>query len=376
MDAPNALAAPLWQDMELYYDEAANHGVSLATLSGGATAIIEYDNLRFFEDADASGGSIDMEVFAFAGSNDLVFAYDNVTGGIVDGPLTIGAENWDGTAATALVNNADASAVIEDDTVVCLTFEEPVFDPAEFTYQVTVDAGTAIGTELVNEAEHTVDNPGAQPAVASDTVTVGKRTSATTLALNPTSINTGGSTSATATVTSSSATKPAGLVEFLIGGAVKATGTLDAAGKATATLSGFATTGTFPVTARYVGDGVTTESTSAPVNLVVSVTQPPAKVKPTITIKTKDKVEVGTKPKVKIVVSAPGVTPTGKVEVTVKSGDKTKTYKATLDADGKVKLELKKAKKVGKLKVKVAYSGDAAVESGTAKTTIKVVEKK
>ena len=78
----------------------------------------------------------------------------------------------------------------------------------------------------------------------------------------------------------------------------------------------------------------------------------------------------------KIIVTAPGVTPTGKVEVTVKSGDKTKTYKATLDADGKVKLTLKKAKKVGKLKVKVAYSGDAAVESGTAKTTIKVVPKK
>ena len=93
MDAPNALAAPLWQDMQLYYNEAANHGVSLATIGGGAAAIVEYDNIRFFGDADESEGSADVEVFAFAGSNDLVFAYDNVTGGIVDGPLTIGTEN-------------------------------------------------------------------------------------------------------------------------------------------------------------------------------------------------------------------------------------------------------------------------------------------
>ena len=48
----------------------------------------------------------------------------------------------------------------------------------------------------------------------------GVEDSSTTLALNPTSINTGGTTAATATVTSASATMPTGQVQFLVGGAV------------------------------------------------------------------------------------------------------------------------------------------------------------
>jgi len=91
-------------------------------------------------------------------------------------------------------------------------------------------------------------------------------------------------------------------------------------------------------------DPTATVTSSSPTKLVVSTVEPPAKVKPTIKVKTKKKIEVGTRPKMKVVVSAPGVTPSGKVTVKVKSGKKTKTYRVMLNEDGKAKLKLKRAK--------------------------------
>lgn len=77
----------------------------------------------------------------------------------------------------------------------------------------------------------------------------------------------------------------------------------------------------------------------------------------------------------KVVVSAPGVTPSGKVTVTAKLGKKTKTYRVMLNKFGRAKLRLERAKQPGKLKVQVAYAGDAAVLAGKKKVTIRVVRK-
>ncbi|SDS11155.1 S8 family serine peptidase [Jiangella sp. DSM 45060] len=168
---PNNVAALLWQDMQVVYDQAANSGVTLARTTGGAAGIIEYDDLRLAGDPTGAQGTYDMEAIIQSGSNDLVFAYDNVTGPLA-GPITIGTENAAGTSATALVNAGSAAGVIADDTVVCANYAGPDLDPVVITYDVTVDADVADGTVLTNSAVHVTDNPGAQEVTVSDSVTV------------------------------------------------------------------------------------------------------------------------------------------------------------------------------------------------------------
>ena len=52
--------------------------------------------------------------------------------------------------------------------VVCATYAEPKADAARrFTYQVKVDADAHERQQLVNEAVHTTNDPGAKPASAS-----------------------------------------------------------------------------------------------------------------------------------------------------------------------------------------------------------------
>ncbi|WP_069110503.1 S8 family serine peptidase [Jiangella alba] len=169
-DRPNNVAAMLWQDMEIVYDQAANSGVSVAT-AGADLAVVEYDDLRLAGDPTGAQGTYDMEAFLLTGSNDLVFAYDNVTGPLA-GPITIGTENAAGTSATALVNAGSAAGVITNGTVVCASYAGPDLDPVVITYDVTVDGDVADGTVLTNSAVHVTDNPGAQEVTVSDSVTV------------------------------------------------------------------------------------------------------------------------------------------------------------------------------------------------------------
>ena len=205
-----------------------------------------------------------------------------------------------------------------------------------------------------------------------------KERSEVSLSLNPDSIQTGGTTAATATVFTAGEDPASGHVEFWAGTRLAGSGQIDATGKATATLSGFTAAGTIPVTAKYLGDA--TARWPAPRRRSTWWSPPPGqptpKVKPVITLVAPETVKVGKKPKVKIIVSAPKVTPSGKVTVTTKLGGESKTYEVMLDANGQAKLKLKKVREVGTLKVNVAYAGDAAVEPGTAKTTIEVVKKK
>ena len=44
-DAPNAIAAPLWQNMKVVYNKQANHGISLGVSQDGSILVIEFDNI-------------------------------------------------------------------------------------------------------------------------------------------------------------------------------------------------------------------------------------------------------------------------------------------------------------------------------------------
>ena len=243
--------------------------------------------------------------------------------------------------------------------------------------QVRVDGDVHERQKLVNEAVHTTDDPGAKPVSASSTVVVkgASERSEVALSINPDRIETGQTTTAAATVFNAGETVASGTVEFWAGTRLAGTGTLDATGKATATLGGFTAAGTIPLTAKYTGGPGILGSTSAPVNLVVSAPgQPAPKVQSKLTVDAPKEITKGKKAKVKITVAAPKVTPTGTVKVTVKGAVKKKTYTLTLDEFGMAKLTLAKAKKVGKIKVKVEYLGDAAVLGSTKKLKIRVVK--
>lgn len=370
---PNNVAAGMWRDGQVFYDQAANSGVSLASAAGGTVKVIEWDNLGGW---NAPGDSLDMQVFAFADSNDLVWAYNDIKADLSE--VTIGTENADGTNGQALVNQADATTAITNGTVVCMTYESPVSEATSFSYQVTVDGDVHERQRLVNEVVHTTSDPGAKPASTTQTVVVkgASERSEVALAINPNRIETGQTTTATATVFSAGETAATGAVEFWAGDRLAGTGTLDAAGRATATLSGFATAGTIPVTAKYLGDAGNLASTSAPVNLVVSAPGAPApKVKSRLDVDAPKVIKKGKKAKLKIAVFAPKVVPSGMVEVTVKGALEKKTWTLTLNEYGKARLTLPKATKVGKIKVKVEYLGDAAVLGSKDRLKIKVVKK-
>jgi hypothetical protein len=99
-------------------------------------------------------------------------------------------------------------------------------------------------------------------------LTIGQGTAAAVLAssLNPS--NYGQSVTFTATLTGPNAT-PTGTVTFLDGATTIGTGTLDASGKATMSISSLVV-GTHPITAQYGGDTNFGAVTSAPVSQVVN----------------------------------------------------------------------------------------------------------
>jgi hypothetical protein len=121
-EGPNGLAAVLWQDMEIVYDQAANKGVSLAAATDGSLIVIEFDDVRL-TNAPNSGYDMEMvmrrKVSDAPGAYEIVYAYDNLRGPL-DGPLTIGVENAAGDSGVALVNKGSAEQVISDGLMVCL----------------------------------------------------------------------------------------------------------------------------------------------------------------------------------------------------------------------------------------------------------------
>lgn len=164
---PNNLAAMLWQDMEIVYDQATNKGVSLAS-AGASLHIIEYDNVQIWGDPTST---YDFEIVHYhvvddtPGYYEFVFAYDNINGPLDES--TIGTENSDGTAATQYAYN---NANFANGHMVCFDLVTPS-TTHEITFQVTVDEGM-YDFLLENEVEHDNDSLGTLPELASALVTV------------------------------------------------------------------------------------------------------------------------------------------------------------------------------------------------------------
>ena len=171
-DAPNNVAALLWQDYEIFYDAALNHGVSLAT-AGANVAIIEYDDLQPFGGGDSIG---DMEIVLSRAVDDtpgfyeIVMAYDNLNA--LPPIATIGLEDASGTRAAPFLNLGDPSAVLSDGLMICYDLQGAA-NPVEITYQVTIDENEELcDSTLTNSVAHNTDNPGGMEAIASADVTV------------------------------------------------------------------------------------------------------------------------------------------------------------------------------------------------------------
>lgn len=172
---PNNVLAAFWQDLEIFYDQAQNHGVSLATAGApGGLVLVEYDDVQFW---GGSADTFDFEIIVSRavdntpGAYEIVYAFDNLNGDL-SGPLTIGVENAAGDDAVALVNNDSAEGVLSNGFMVCFDYVGPMFDPVFISYEAQVGYGVEPGTELTNMAVHNTDNPGSQAAEVSTTVTV------------------------------------------------------------------------------------------------------------------------------------------------------------------------------------------------------------
>ena len=140
-------------------------------------------------------------------------------------------------------------------------------------------------------------------------LTVGQGTGTAVLAssLNPS--NYGQSVTFTATLTGPD-TIPTGTVTFLDGATTIGTGTLDATGKATMTISSLVV-GSHPITAQYGGDGNFAPVTSAPVSQTVNAVAATVSVVSSINPST-----YGQSVNFTVTVTGAGATPTGTVAVT------------------------------------------------------------
>jgi len=140
-------------------------------------------------------------------------------------------------------------------------------------------------------------------------LTVGQGTGTAVLAssLNPS--NYGQSVTFTATLTGPD-TIPTGTVTFLDGATTIGTGTLDATGKATMTISSLVV-GSHPITAQYGGDGNFAPVTSAPVSQTVNAVAATVSVVSSINPST-----YGQSINFTVTVTGAGATPTGTVAVT------------------------------------------------------------
>ncbi len=162
-DLPNALAAILWQDMEIVY--AVNtKGVSIAT-AGPDVHIIEYDDVQV---KGIPTSTYDFEivythtVYDDPGWYEIVFAYDNIIGPL--NASTIGVENAGGLEAAPYAYN---DANFTDGHMVCFDLYRPA-STVTITFQVVVDE--LLAATLTNTAVHDNSALGSLPEEASVTI--------------------------------------------------------------------------------------------------------------------------------------------------------------------------------------------------------------
>ena len=165
----NNVAAMLWMDYEIVYDEALNHGVSLAT-AGPNVRIIEYDDVPYHPFYGVPG-TWDFEVVIRSlndapGAYEFVFAYDNLSP--FSYYVTSGVENSDGTLANAyLYPGINPNGNLEDGDMICFDYVAFGANIETLTYAVHINNSVSEGDTITNAVEHQTDNPGSKVATTS-----------------------------------------------------------------------------------------------------------------------------------------------------------------------------------------------------------------
>lgn len=196
------------------------------------------------------------------------------------------------------------------------------------------------------------------------TTAVTRATSTTKLSVSPATGVAGATRTVTATVSSAGAV-PTGTVSFT-GMGTTVTRPLSS-GKATWTMPTTLPVGNNPVTASYSGDSNTQASTSPAASVTVSKADAKVSGKGKATGKTK---KIAKKVTIAITVTAPnGVSPAGKVTVTLKGKTKKKVT-VKVNAKGKATATFKKVKR-GKYSATLKYTGNAQVKTATGKAKFK-----
>lgn len=197
-------------------------------------------------------------------------------------------------------------------------------------------------------------------------ITVTKAGSTTSVAVpGPLAVRSGRGT-VKVTVTAPGVT-PTGEVEMYVAGALHSVVPL-VAGVATLQVGPLPTVGAHAVEARYLGSSRTQPSAGTG-----ALTARRATPKVTATVQPGKVVAKKTKAKLAVVVSAPGITPTGKV--TVRVG--TKTYTGAVRG-GRATVALPRFAKAGTVRASVTYAGDtlAAPASTTVRITVRKAPKR
>jgi uncharacterized repeat protein (TIGR01451 family) len=183
---PNGLLTMLWQDFEFVYEASGPYGqsgVSLAT-AGPDIRLIEWDNVRFPSAAWGWGAGpddpiLDMEIVIYSEPDpdrpEIVVAFDGVDSANIQAiydniqNFSFGVENNDGSAGNGYLHGDPAALLAEEQ--ICFDWSGPVFPPAQFTYDVTVDSDAPDGV-ATNSAVHITDNPNDMEATATADVDI------------------------------------------------------------------------------------------------------------------------------------------------------------------------------------------------------------
>jgi uncharacterized repeat protein (TIGR01451 family) len=173
-DLPNGVFAPLWGDLELSL--ANNRGMRLAQSVGGGFAVIQWDDpFEYNGEANTSAGpsvgKFQAWIYNSVSESRPEMTFDYGTIGDLPPSATIGTENLLGTLATAALNLGDPSTTLTAGGSICLDYDGPTFDPITVEYDVTVADNAFTGT-YTNAAVHDTSDPFAEPATASDSVSV------------------------------------------------------------------------------------------------------------------------------------------------------------------------------------------------------------
>ncbi|MFT4082316.1 MAG: ExeM/NucH family extracellular endonuclease [Nocardioides sp.] len=319
---------------------------ALVDFASGLEDSLGTDKVFFTGDFNAYSKEDPVEVIEDAG-------YTELNGEFNDGEATYSYDGMDGSLDHVFANAAAEAWVTGVDVWQINAQEQVGFEYSRYNYNATL---------LYDDSQFRASDHNPE-IVGLDLPDVTSEPAAVTLSAGAVKATYGKKSTVKVTLTTDDT--PTGTVT-LSEGSKKIGSAKVSAGVATLTIGATELKpGTHKLTATYSGD---TSHEVATTTVKVVVARANAKI--SATVKPARIVVAKTQAKVRVKVSATGVTPTGRVKVT--TNGKTKT--ATLTA-GKATIKLAKFTKTGKQKVKISYVTSPTVKSTSSTITIKVVRK-